>query len=72
MKKRLNITTGKFIYTLISCIIIFPSLVSASDVSVWQGQYFTGTTFNTGTYDFNFTVYDAPSGGGRAILTQPL
>ena len=44
----------------------------ASDVSIWQGQYFTGTTFNTGTYDFNFTVYNAPIGGGRAILTQPL
>lgn len=52
------------IYILISCIILFSSLVSASDVLVWQGQYYTGTTFNTGTYNFNFTVYDAPSGGG--------
>jgi hypothetical protein len=52
------------IFTLISCIAIFPSLVSASsDVSVWQGQYYTGTTFNTGTYDFTFTVYDALTGG---------
>jgi hypothetical protein len=48
---------------LISCIAIFPNIVSASDVLVWQGQYFTGTTFNTGTYDFTFTVYDAATGG---------
>ena len=40
-----------------------------TDVLVWQGQYYTGTTFNTGTYEFNFTVYDAKIGGGRAILT---
>ena len=51
------------VYILI-CIIIFSSLVSASDVLVWQGQYYTGTTFNIGTYDFNFTVYDALIGGG--------
>ncbi len=37
--------------------------ISASDVLVWQGQYFTGTAFNTGTYEFNFTVYDALTGG---------
>ena len=37
--------------------------VFASDVLVWQGQYYTGTTFNTGTYDFNFTVYDNLTGG---------
>src|SRR3989344_7176065 len=37
--------------------------VLASDVSVWQGQYYTGTTFNTGTYGFNFSVYDALTGG---------
>jgi len=48
---------------LLSCIAIFPSVVSASDVLVWQGQYYTGTTFNTGTYDFIFTVYDAATGG---------
>jgi len=55
---------SKLIYILISCIVIFPSLVSASDILVWQGQYYTGTTFNTGTYEFNFSVYDAPIGGG--------
>ena len=37
--------------------------VLASDVSVWQGQYYTGTTFNTGTYGFNFSVYDALTEG---------
>lgn len=37
---------------------------SDTDVMVWQGQYFTGTTFNTGTYEFKFDVYDAPVGGG--------
>jgi len=39
------------------------NLISASDVLVWQGQYYTGTTFNTGTYEFNFTVYDNSTGG---------
>ena len=39
------------------------SFVLASDVLVWQGQYYTGTTFNTGTYEFNFSVYDAEMGG---------
>jgi len=43
--------------------VLFPSLVSATDVSVWKGQYRTGTTFNAGTYDFNFTVYDSLTGG---------
>lgn len=38
--------------------------VLASDIIIWQGQYFTGTTFNVGTYNFNFTVYDAQVGGG--------
>src|SRR3989338_7176061 len=50
------------VYILI-CIIIFSSLVSASDVLVWQGQYYTGTAFNTGTYEVNFSVYDANTGG---------
>jgi hypothetical protein len=43
--------------------ILAVNVVSASDVSVWQGQYHTGTAFNTGTYEFNFTVYDALTGG---------
>ncbi len=41
-----------------------PSAVSNSnDVQVWQGQYYKGTEFQLGTFEFNFTVYDAVSGG---------
>lgn len=36
---------------------------SSSDVQVWSGQYFTGTTYLTGNYSFNFTIYDALTGG---------
>jgi hypothetical protein len=46
---------------LVSILVI--NVVSASDVLVWQGQYYTGTTFNTGTYEFIFSVYDALAGG---------
>ncbi len=59
------------LFLLIGLVLLIP-LVSAADVLVWQGQYYTGTTFNTGTYNFNFTVYDALVGGGRAIPTQLL
>jgi hypothetical protein len=51
------------IYILVICIAIFPIMVSADDVLVWQGQYFIGTSFKTGTYEFNFTVYDNLTGG---------
>ena len=50
----------------VSALFLVPSVL-ASDVLVWQGQYFTGTTFNTGTFEFNFTVYDAKLGGGRVL-----
>lgn len=56
---------------LVSVFFLVPSVL-ASDVSVWQGQYFTGTTFNVGTYEFNFTVYDAQIGGGHATQIQSL
>lgn len=36
-----------------------------NDVAVWQGQYFIGNKFQTGTFEFKFDVYDAPSGGNR-------
>jgi hypothetical protein len=39
-------------------LILTVSFSSASDILVWQGQYYTGTTFHTGTYAFNFTIYD--------------
>jgi len=45
-------------FKLIILIIFLSSLASASSVSVWQGQYYTGTTFHKGTYEFNFTIYD--------------
>lgn len=47
----------------LSLLIILLTSISASDVLVWQGQYYEGTTFNSGTYEFNFTVYDALTGG---------
>lgn len=58
---------------LLIAIILIP-VILASDVLVWQGQYYTGTTFNTGTYEFNFTVYDNLIGGkicysNKTILT---
>jgi len=37
----------------------------SNDVLVWQGQYFKGDKFQTGTYEFNFTVYDALDGWGQ-------
>jgi len=48
---------------IILALVMLTPAVLASDILVWQGQYYTGNTFNTGTYDFNFTVYDAVSGG---------
>ena len=57
-----KISVIRNILLFVFAIILFAS-VSASDIAVWQGQYFTGTTFNTGTYDFNFSVYDALTGG---------
>jgi len=57
---------------LVLVVILLAQAALASDVLVWQGQYYKGTEFQVGTYDFNFTVYDALTGGGGAILTQPL
>jgi len=44
-------------------LILAINLISASDVLVWQGQYYTRTTFNIGTYEFNFSVYDDLTAG---------
>jgi hypothetical protein len=41
---------------------LVPSIY-ASDTQVRQGQYYTGNSFNQGTYPFVFTVYDASTGG---------
>ncbi len=38
-------------------------MINASNVSVWRGQYYLGDKFQKGTFLFNFTVYDAKSGG---------
>jgi len=66
-KKESSHTIKKYslskIYICLYFLVIFLTGISASDVLVWQGQYYTGTTFNTGTYEFNFTVYDALTGG---------
>ena len=56
---------GLIIILIVLCLI---PVVLASDVLVWQGQYYTGTTFNTGTYEFNFTIYDAQVGGGAVLF----
>jgi len=50
-------------FKFILLMILLLGLASASQISVWQGQYYTGTTFNKGTYEFNFTVYDNETGG---------
>ena len=65
---RMAILCGIVLFTAMS----FVSEVQASDIAVWQGQYFKGTVLQVGTYEFNFTVYDAKVGGGRAILTSLL
>jgi len=37
--------------------------VVADHISVWQGQYYTGEILHQGTYQFNFTVYNAKENG---------
>lgn len=53
---------GRLVLLLLSTLLFLPSAL-ASDTQVWQGQYYKGTTFQTGTFEFNFTVYDNRSGG---------
>ncbi len=48
---------------LFSILLIVTTNVSASDVSVWQGQYFIGNQFQQGTFEFNFTIYDSKTNG---------
>jgi hypothetical protein len=38
-------------------------IVSASYVLVWRRQHRAGTASGTGTHGFNFSAYDAPTGG---------
>ena len=44
--------------------------IDTNDVSVWQGQYYTGTTFNEGTYEFDFTVYDSLTAGTQCYSNK--
>ena len=50
-----------FIFTLQT------NLTYSSDIQVWQGQYYSGTQHNQGTYEFNFTVYDQLIGGNQCF-----
>mgnify|MGYP005849814713 CR=1 FL=1 len=59
MKKRGLIS---LVLAVFSILLVSPVL-AMDDIQVWQGQYYTGSSFNTGTYEFNFTVYDALTGG---------
>lgn len=52
---------NKIIAILIGIFLI--SLASASNVTVWQGQSYSGTGFDSGDHSFNFTVYDSLTGG---------
>jgi len=36
---------------------------SRTDVLVWQGNFFIGSTIQNGSFEFNFTIFDAAAGG---------
>ncbi len=55
----------KKVILFIFCILLLISLANAQDVHVWQGQYYSNTTFNEGTYEFNFTIFDASTNGNK-------
>lgn len=40
-------------------VVLSATALAISDVSVFQGQYFIGTEFQQGTFDFDFDVYDS-------------
>lgn len=56
--KRKHIIIGLLVITL-----VFLPVVFAEDIQIWQGQYYKGTDFQVGTFEFNFTVYDNATGG---------
>ncbi len=56
-------TSMKFQIIILILFFILTETILASDTLVWQGQYYTGTTFNVGTFVFNFTVYNALTDG---------
>jgi hypothetical protein len=47
---------------IISLLCIAPAFAD-EDIAFWQGQYYSGSTFHQGTYEFNFTVFDARVSG---------
>jgi len=59
----------KFIILILGIFCI--SFISAvSDISVFQGQYYIGTEFQQGTYNFTFDIYDADSAGNLVYTTS--
>ena len=68
MKENKKMQMKKGLIIILFIFLLIPTVL-ASDVSIWQGQYYTGTTFHQGTYEFNFSIYDAQVGGGRASPT---
>lgn len=57
-----SIVKARVPYFLLFILFLIPA-ITASDILIWKGQYYTGTDFNKGTYVFNFSVYDSSTGG---------
>lgn len=58
------------IFILIAGLVLFISLISAnSDIAVFQGQYYEGTEFKQGTFEFKFEVYNDRT-EGNLIYSQ--
>ena len=59
----------KFIIVILGILSI--GFISAGfDISVFQGQYYIGTEFQQGTYNFTFDVYDDVSAGNLVYATS--
>ncbi len=44
---------------ILASVLLLSSISAVSDIAVFQGQYFIGEEFQTGTYEFDFDIYDA-------------
>ncbi len=53
----------KFWLGILMGIFLVGSVLAVSDRAVFQGQYFEGTEFQEGTFDFDFIVYDDETAG---------
>jgi len=63
-KKRRMMKKSSLVVVSLSFLFLFISIVSAaSDVSVFQGQYYIGEELQLGTFEFNFDIYDNETGG---------